>query len=230
LEILPKRGGGPARLFQIIAHILLTIKNEPEDFKGTQKRLTEFVASNFIPSAHLSDMLKRVIHTFTAIVNDKHHCYVFTKRDNTHCALKLLEILAFSKYISMVQRTRQVKLYASDFSSLRDYLHEVKEGKLYPGRDAFLEAMKWVDNRLDQEGLRAATQPQVLEITDTEDSMDELKTDEYEPDWPTALPFNRLPNSSQQQKTATKRRREEINYGIPVARRGGKLPTGLRRK
>jgi hypothetical protein len=227
LEILPRRGGGTAKLFQIIAHILLTIKNEPENFRGTVKPLTDFVASDFNPPQNLVDTLKRVMYTLTAIANDAQQCYVFTKRDGSFCTLKLLEILAFSKYISMVKRTRQVRLYAEDFKSLRQYLYEIKDGKLYVGKEAFLGAMTWVDSRLDQESLRAAMQPQVVEIHDTDDNMDELKTDEYEPEFPQ---FNPLPYSSSQPKAATKRRREERNHGVPVARRGGKLPAGLHRR
>lgn len=226
MEILPKHGGtGSAKLFRFIAHTLLTLKNEPNDFKGSIKQLTDFVASDFIPSAKLVDTLRRVLYTLTAIVNDKDHCYVFSERDGSPCALKSLEILAFSKYISMVQRTRQVRLYAADFSSLRHYLHEAKGGRLYVGKEAFKEAMNWIDSRLDQESLRSAMNPQVLEAHGADDIWDNLKTDEYEPE--VQLP-NNLP--IRQQKSATKRRREERNHGVAVARRGGKLPPGLHRR
>ncbi|KAI8056282.1 uncharacterized protein B0P05DRAFT_591351 [Gilbertella persicaria] len=218
-----------ADLFQMIAHLLLALKNDPKEFKGSNRPLVEFVSGSFHPPPALISSLKHVLHIFTSIVQHEDYRHVFTKRDGHQCAMKALEFLTFGKYVSLVSRPRSVSLFAKDFTSLRDYLFERREGKFYLGHESFNDAMTWVEQHIANENLAPSVQPQYNTISsdeeeDDDEMNDELKMDEYEHE-SAYTPYN-----SSSYNTATKRRREESLIGVPVARRGGKLPSGPPRR
>ncbi|KAI8375245.1 hypothetical protein EDC96DRAFT_496536 [Choanephora cucurbitarum] len=221
-----------ADVFQIISHLLLTLRDDPKDFRGTIRTLLEFVSSSFNPPTTLVNTLRHVLSVYHAILSDEDHAVALYKRGKSACAMKALEFLAFGKYISLVKRHRPPSLFARDFISFREFLFEKREGKFYLGREAFNDAMIWVDRQISQENLaplvQSAHQYSTISSDEEEEGeidRDQLKDDEYEHE-----PTYTNPYHSSTLAVATKRRRDErINGTVPVARRGRRMAGGLPR-
>ncbi|CEP18868.1 hypothetical protein [Parasitella parasitica] len=227
-QVLQRKGH--AALFQLIAHLMLTIRNGTENF-STGKALQIYVHSNENPSTALVNKVEYVLNQIKGIVMDKELKNVMVKNGAASKSLvKAIEFIMFGTYVSLVERPRSIRHFSQDFSALRAYLFETREGKAYLGKDAFLECMDWVNERLERENLVSARQS-IHTIPD--DDFDELKEEDTVP-----IPTHNSRNNRTPQVTArqgnsqpTKRRREDRNNGgVAVAKRGGKLPSGVARR
>jgi hypothetical protein len=256
-SILPKKG--QANIFQTIAQMLLTIKNDKDEFKVLSRALVEFVASDYVPTSRLKESLKRVVETITALASDSKYSLVFSTSRGGKSPLKILELLVFAKYITSVQRNRTLKNYAEDFKGLREWIHDKKGGRIYIGKENFLIGMEYAEKLLEKHNLIAAARPEVFGISDSEDEDDEdqdaeddeLKLDEYEPET-SPIPLSSTVSSPSsvyftKQSPGKKRRIEKATKttpgttatlqaanrshlaGKPTARRGGKAPSFNRR-
>ncbi|KAI7903624.1 uncharacterized protein BX663DRAFT_507123 [Cokeromyces recurvatus] len=208
-------------LFQMSAHLLLTLRDDPSAFRGTAPYLEEFICSNWVPTDELKEKMRQVLNVYLGIVHDASLKPCLMKRNNLTVAMKPLEFLAFGKYISLVRRPRDVKSYAADFVNFRGYMFEKWEGKFYLSNKLFLVAMEWVEAYINTHNLVPAipSNPNLYYDYQNHDvEMDELKMDEYEPE-NVSIPVQPIVN-----------RRQKRTYGVPVARRGGKLPAGLNRR
>ncbi len=139
-------------------------------------------------------------------------------------SVKAIEFILFGTFISLVERRRAVKNYARDFEELRQYLLDTREGRAYLGKEAFLEAMTWVNEKLEKEDLVSAhVMVQTIPDDDNED-YDELKEEDtiIIPDHDHYTP------TPQVLRPPTKRRRD--SGSVAVAKRGGKLPAGITRQ
>ncbi|KAI8329092.1 hypothetical protein BD560DRAFT_416895 [Blakeslea trispora] len=228
-EVLQRKKA--ADVFQAVAHLMMTLKEDPKDFRGTSRALLEFVSSAFQPHATLTNAVKHVLQVYQSIISDEDNVGALSKRGKQHYPMRALEFLAFGKYISLVKRNRPPVAFARDFVNFREFLIDKRDGKFYLGRDAFNEAMGWVDRQVSQENLAPLVQsaPQYSTISSDEDEegegtdRDQLKHDEYEHE-----PTYTLPYQSSTPAVAHKRRRDErINGTVPVARRGRRLANGI---
>lgn len=225
---------GSAALFQLIAHLMLTIKNGPDTF-ASGRALQDFVHSNEVPSRALNEKMRITLDMIKNIAGDNElkKCMVNpTLTVSTKNSVKAIEFILFGMYISLVQRNRSAVSFAEDFTALRQHLLETREGKAYLGKEAFLESMVWVNERLEKENLvSACAQAQVHAISDDDDDdYDELKEEDVStiiPNNPPFIDYNQTP-TPQVLKPATKRRRD--SGSVAVAKRGGKLPAGLTRQ
>ncbi|KAI8643042.1 hypothetical protein BD408DRAFT_431788 [Parasitella parasitica] len=223
---------GHAALFQLIAHLMLTIRNGTENF-ATGKALQTYVHSNETPSTALVNKVEYVLNQIKGIAMDKELKNVLIKNGaaTPKNSVKAIEFIMFGTYISLVERPRSIRHFSQDFVALREYLIETREGKAYLGKEAFLEAMTWVNERLETENLVSAQQS--IHTIPDDDDFDELKEEDTVP-----MPTHNSYNNKTPQVTApqiyrqpVKRRREERNNdGVAVAKRGGKLPTGVGRR
>lgn len=220
---------GHAALFQLIAHLMLTIRNGTETF-ASGKALQDYVHNDETPSTELIDKVEYVLSVIKSIAVDNQLRGVFVKPGtiSTKNAVKAIEFIMFGTFISLVERTRSIRNYSRDFAELRKYLIDVREGRAYLGKESFLESMNWVNERLEKENLVSA---HVSIHTIPDDDYDELK----EEDIVTIPTYHnnqhiQVPQVTVPEKTPTKRRRDDRNgIGIAVAKRGGKLPSGLSR-
>lgn len=215
-------------MFQLIAHLMLTIKNGTDMF-ASGKALQEFVHSDEAPSAELVEKVEVALDVIKSIATDKELKSVMVNPSTTVSSknsVKAIEFILFGTFVSLVQRRRSVTNYALDFEALREYLLETREGRAYLGKEAFLEAMVWVNERLETQNLVSA---QVIVHTipdDDDEDYDELKEEEAitipDNDYYTPTP------TPQVLKPPTKRRRD--SGSVAVAKRGGKLPSGITRQ
>ena len=212
---------GDAQVFQLIAQILLTLKNGKDDFKGSPQRLREFVSDvRYIPAIPLVNSLKKVLDVLKALSINISLSDVFMKEPFS-TSVKALEIISFSVYIALVQRQRTVDAYARDFASLREYIIQKLEGKMYLGKRNYLAVMEWVDDYLKRKDL-ITSKPQVHPVYDTssdedDDSADELKTDEYDHE-PAVYNSPQL----KRRRTVAVNRRNSHHQELSIAKRGGK--------
>lgn len=221
---------GHAALFQLIAHLMLTIKKGTEVF-ASGRALQEFVHSDEVPSADLQEKVDIVLDVIKSIATDKELKAVMVNPNMTVSSknsVKAIEFILFGTFISLVERRRSIKSYARDFEALRQHLLETREGKAYLGKEAFLDAMVWVNERLEKENLVSAHVAVHTIPDDDNEDFDELKEED------TAIipnshiiDYNQTP-TPQVLKPPTKRRRG--NGLVAVAKRGGKLPTGITRQ
>lgn len=217
---------GHAALFQLIAHLMLTVKNGTEMF-ASGKALQEFVHSDEVPSADLEEKMEIVLDVIKSIATDKELKSVMVNPSMTVSSknsVKAIEFILFGTFISLVERRRAVKNYARDFEELRQYLLDTREGRAYLGKEAFLEAMTWVNEKLEKEDLVSAhVMVQTIPDDDNED-YDELKEEDtiIIPDHDHYTP------TPQVLRPPTKRRRD--SGSVAVAKRGGKLPAGITRQ
>ncbi|EPB83227.1 hypothetical protein HMPREF1544_10023 [Mucor circinelloides 1006PhL] len=227
---------GHAALFQLIAHLMLTIKNGTEMF-ASGKALQEFVQSNETPSRQLCKKTEEALDVIKNIATTDEYKSVMIN-PNMHVSsknsVKAIEFILFGIYISLVQRKRLTKEYAKDFADLRKHLIDTREGRAYLSKEAFLEAMRWVNNRLEKENLVAARVMVHTVLEDDNDEYDELKEEDITiiPN-PNSYTNHHVPvvTTPTVQKPPTKRRRDSRSGGgIAVAKRGGKMPTGVARQ
>lgn len=227
---------GHAALFQLIAHLMLTIKNGTEMF-ASGKALQEFVQSNETPSRQLCKKTEEALDVIKNIATTDEYKSVMIN-PNMHVSsknsVKAIEFILFGIYIPLVQRKRLTKEYAQDFADLRKHLIDTREGRAYLSKEAFLEAMRWVNNKLEKENLVAARVMVHTVPEDDNDEYDELKEEDI-----TIIPNqnsytnHHIPvvTTPTVLKPPTKRRRDSRSGGgIAVAKRGGKMPTGVARQ
>ncbi|GAN08355.1 conserved hypothetical protein [Mucor ambiguus] len=220
---------GHAALFQLIAHLMLTIKNGTEMF-ASGKALQEFVHSDEIPSDDLEEKMSIVLDVFKSIATDRELKSAMvnpTMTVSSKNSVKAIEFILFGTFVSLVERRRSAKNYAKDFEALRQYLLETREGRAYLGKEAFLEAMTWVNERLEKENLVSAhVMVHAIPDDDNED-FDELKEEDATIPNSYMADYNRTP-TPQVLKPFNKRRRD--SGSVAVAKRGGKLPVGVIRQ
>lgn len=230
---------------------MLTLKNDKEDFKGQTPQLSQFVSSNYVPIARMKDTLRRVIQVISALASDPLYNRIFSTSRGERLPLRIVELLVFAKFIALVQRPRTLRSYAEDFRGLREWLYDRKGGRLYMGRDTFMCGMEFAERSLEQNSLMAAPRPEVFGVYDSEDeeedSTDELKMDEYEPETSPIQVSSASASPTTIYTTPNKRRRTEVATkttpgttatattprttlaGKPTAKRGGKVPSMTRR-
>lgn len=225
---------GPAALFQLIAHLMLTMKNGPDMF-ASGKALQDFVHSDEAPSQALVEDVRTVLDKIKSITSDSElkksmvNTQITVSSKNS---VKAIEFILFGMYISLVKRNRSAMSFADDFKALRQHLLDTREGRAYLGKEAFLDAMKWVNKRLIKDNLVRAPVQQVHTISDDDDDddYDELKEEDATttiPNNPHFTNYNQTP-TPQVLNPSTKRRRD--SGSVAVAKRGGKLPAGLTRQ
>ncbi|KAI9483985.1 MAG: hypothetical protein EXX96DRAFT_560389 [Benjaminiella poitrasii] len=203
-----------AYLFQMATHLILTLKNPPTEFKATTLHLNTFVSSHWIPTDEIKDKAIRIFSVFLGIIQDPELKTCLTKRGNSTRLLRTIEFLGFGKYISLVCRLRDLRSYANDFVEFREYMMEKREGRMYLGPKSFMEAMEWIEEKIERHNLVPVIHPT------PPDEMDELKTDEYEAE---IIPVP-------EQHIISSRRQRRDYSGVPTARRGRRLPTHLSRR
>ncbi|KAL9559781.1 hypothetical protein MBANPS3_000256 [Mucor bainieri] len=229
---------GPAELFKLIAHLMLTIKNGTETF-ASPKRLQDFVRSDEDPSRQLVRKTNKVLATIESIVNDRELKMVMIDpymKMNSKNSVKALEFIVFGMFISLVERNRSPSEYSQDFQALKDYLMETREGKVYLGRENFLDAMSWVQETLDKENLISTH----ITITDDEDEDEDEEFDQLQeedatiPNSATPIPARTSATPSPARTSATtsttNNKRRRADKPVAVAKRGGKLPAGAQRR
>ncbi|KAI9312960.1 hypothetical protein BX666DRAFT_2124516 [Dichotomocladium elegans] len=173
-----------SRLYQHIAALVLTIRDNAINFPASRVRLEQFLQNqSYEPTEDLRKKCTEALDIIAAIAKSDHFD-VFTHVRGDSKMILPIEFICFGYYLSQCRRrSRSIQQFSEDCNELRTYIwNHVDLPRL--GTPTYQVALKWIDEKLNALGMipvstRLPAEPSLTPDTENHEEEDDGLVDSF---------------------------------------------------